>query len=110
MTYYEPGAPMWLCDTCRRALENDNIPSTASDANHMRLSYIPVELQDLTVMETRLISQVRILARISLRRESANTAECIQNAVQVPCTNVCTISAKSCAMDHSCFESQDLFA
>ena len=99
---YEPGAPMWLCDTCRRALENDNIPSTASDANHMRLSYIPVELQDLTVMETRLISQVRILARISLRRDSANTAElCVQSAVQVPYTNVCFISAKSCAMDHS---------
>lgn len=93
---------MWLCDTCRRALENDLIPSAATDANNMRLSYIPEELQGLTVMETRLISQVCILARISLRRDSANTAElCVQSAVQVPYTNVCIDSAKSCAMDHS---------
>lgn len=51
------GDPMWLCHTCKRTLDADSVPPT-SVHNHMELAPIPPELQGLTVMETRLISQV----------------------------------------------------
>lgn len=56
-----PGAPMWLCATCQRALRppNPSLPA-ASCPNSMFLYNIPPELQGLSVMETRLISQVSI--------------------------------------------------
>ena len=51
------GQTMWLCNTCKRALQGGNVPSTSA-ANNMALAPIPPELQGLTVMETRLISRV----------------------------------------------------
>ena len=81
----------WICKTCDSALSRNKLPVQAK-ANGLQLDTVPPELNDLNVLELRLISLripfMKLLALPSGKQQSINGP-----AVNVPSKidNICTL-------------------